>query len=268
MLPAVVGLDRALGPEIREVGLCEEVDHAPGVHRRLADQLAADRLPDVAAGAVASHDVLGADAPLFALARSRGVAHVDPHGVVAAAGHLEAQELDAVVRHRPRGGLGRELGEVVLHPSLVEQEVRELAGAGRVVGHEGRAHDVLRVAGVRLPEGHRVDPVGLLDQPVGEPEGLEGLDASGLEAVCLSHLEPVGASLDQARGDVGELGELREGGHARGTSPHDQRVHLVGQLLRTVQADAGRRLDPRVTGDVAVVVKLHTVAPEFYNRTR
>ena len=112
------------------------------------------------------------------------------------------------------------------------------------------------LAGVGLPEGHRVDPVGLLDQPVREAEGLEGLDASGLETVCLPHLESVGASLDQPRGDVGELGELRKGGHTCGTSTHDQRVHLVGQLLRAVQADAGRRLDPWVTGDVAAVVKL------------
>ena len=66
-----------------------------------------------------------------------------------------------------------------------------------------------------------------------------------------------GAALHDARGDARELGELRGGEHAGGAGADDQHVDLVGKLCRAVDADAGGRLDPRVTGYVAVVVELH-----------
>ena len=57
----VRGVDRALEPDVREVGDRQDVHHAPGLVRRVADQLAADRRPDAAARAVAADDVLGPD---------------------------------------------------------------------------------------------------------------------------------------------------------------------------------------------------------------
>ena len=70
------------------------------------------------------------------------------------------------------------------------------------------------------------------------------------------------AALDDAGGDVGELGELRGGEHAGGPGAHDEHVDLVGKLGGPVDADAGGRLDARVTGYVAVVVELHGI-PHF-----
>jgi hypothetical protein len=55
-------------------------------------------------------------------------------------------------------------------------------------------------------------------------------------------------------------GVLRELGgcqHARRAGAHDEHVNLVGQLFGAVDADAGGRLDARVTGNVTVVVELH-----------
>src|SRR6478735_2933112 len=42
-----------------------------------------------------------------------------------------------------------------------------------------------------------------------------------------------------------------------GAGAHDQHINLVGKLRGPVDAGAGGRLDPRVTGYVAVVVEMH-----------
>ncbi len=126
-----------------------------------------------------------------------------------------------------------------------------------VVHGAGGADDFGRVRGVRLPEGHLGDAVGLGDDPLGEAEGLEGLDAAGLDAVGLADGEPPAAALHDPGGDARELGQLRGGEHARGPGAHDEHVHLVGKLCGPVDADAGGRLDSRVTGYVTVVVELH-----------
>ena len=70
-------------------------------------------------------------------------------------------------------------------------------------------------AGSGLPERHLGDAVGLGDDPLGEAEGLEGLDAAGLDAVGLADREPAAAALDDAGGDARELGQLGGGDHAR-----------------------------------------------------
>jgi hypothetical protein len=61
MLPALRGVDRALEPDVREVGHRQRVDDAPRLVHRVAFQLAADRGADAAARAVAADDVLGPD---------------------------------------------------------------------------------------------------------------------------------------------------------------------------------------------------------------
>ena len=124
---------------------------------------------------------------------------------------LRPLELVAVVRRHARGGVGHELGEVVQHAGLVDDQVRELADARRVIHGAGGADDAGVVGRVRLPERHLGDPVRLGDDALGEAEGLEGLDAAGLDAVGLADGEPAGAALNDARGDVRELGKLRRG---------------------------------------------------------
>ena len=55
----------------------------------------------------------------------------------------------------------------------------------------------------------------------------------------------------------GNCDELRGGDHAGGTGADDEDVDVVGELVGTVEADAGRRLDAGIAGHVAVVVELH-----------
>ena len=66
-----------------------------------------------------------------------------------------------------------------------------------------------------------------------------------------------GAALHDPGRDARELGQLRGGEHAGGPGADDEHVDLVGKLRGPVDADAGGRLDSRVTGYVTVVVELH-----------
>ena len=70
---AGAGLDGALGADVREIGDGEDVHDAPGVVGLVAGQVAADRLADLAAGAVCTHHVLGADDALLAFVGAGGV---------------------------------------------------------------------------------------------------------------------------------------------------------------------------------------------------
>ena len=101
-------------------------------------------------------------------------------------------------------------GEVVQHAGLVDDEVRELADPARVVDGAGACGRCSRgSAGSGFQKCHLGDAVRLGDDPLGEAEGLEGLDAAGLDAVGLADGEPPGAALHDAGGDVRELGQLR-----------------------------------------------------------
>ena len=178
-------------------------------------------------------------------------------GVCALAGDLQALELVAVVGFHPGGRVGHELGEVVQHARLVDDQVREFADAHFVVNGTGAADDVRVVGRIRFPEGHLRDAVGLGDDPLGEAEGLERLHAARLDAVRLANSEPAGAALDDAGGDIGEHGQLGGGEHSGRTGTHDEHVHFLGELVGAVEAHAGGGLDSRVSGYVSVVVELH-----------
>ena len=155
------------------------------------------------------------------------------------------------------GDVGHRLGEVVLDARLVDDEVRELADAVRIVGGHAGADDARGVLGVRPPEGHLGDPVGLLDDAVREAERLERLDAACLHAVGLTELQTSLGALDQACRDARELGELRRRDVAGRAAADDQDVDLVRELGRPLAADARRGLHAGITRDVSMVVELH-----------
>ena len=252
-----MGLDGALGADVREVGGGEDVHDAPGVVGLVARHGAADRVAHLAAGAVRAHHVLGPDDALPALVRTGGVRQRHGDRVLALVGDLQAAELQPVVRAHAARGHGHELGEVVEHAGLVDDEMRELADPARVIQGAGAADDVRGVRGVRLPERHLRDAVRLGDDPLGETEGLESLDAAGLDAVGLADREPARPAFHDPGGDARELGQLGCGEHAGGAGAHDQHIYLVGKVCGPVDAGAGGRLDSRVTGYVAVVVEMH-----------
>ena len=178
----------------------------------------------------------------------------------------ETGELDPVVGHDPSGAVRRGLGEVVQHSRLVDDQVRELADVVGVVGRAGGADDLVALVGVRPPEVHPADVVGLGDDPLGEPERLERLDTARLDAIGLAEREAAVALLDDARGDAGVLRHLGREEHSRRPRSDDEHVDLVGKVGGARGADTGGVLHARVSGDVAVVVELHRrrFLPDFF----
>ncbi len=253
---ACAGLDGAFCADVGEVRDGEYVHDPPRVMGLVAGHRAADRFPHLAPCAVRADHVLGPDNPLLALVGAGGMDERHGDRVLPFA-HLEAAELIAVVGRHARWRVGHVLDEVVQHSGLVDDEVRELADACGVVQRAGCAGDAGMVGGVRLPERHFGDVVRLSDDPLREAEGLERLDAPGLDAVCLTDDEPPRAALHDTRGNARESGQLGGCEHARGAGAHNEHVNVVGKFGGPVQADAGGWLDPRVTGYVTVVMELH-----------
>ena len=251
-----LGLDRALRPDVGEVGVRERIHDAPRVGRHAADVLRADRLADAAARAIRPDHVLGPHHPLLAEAVARRAHEGHPHRVLALA-DLEAPELPPEVGLHACRGVRHELGEVVEHPRLVDQQVRELADALLVIHRDGGADDARRVVRIGLPERHLGDAVRLGDDALREAERLEGLDAARLDAVGLTDLETPGASVHDARVHRRVHRQLRRGDDAGGPGADDQHIDLVRKLVRAIDSRPCCGKNARLAGDVPVVVELH-----------
>ena len=181
----------------------------------------------------------------------------DCDGVLVLLRHFETLELVSPVRLGASGGVLGDLGEVIEHACLIDDQVRELADAGLVVRWTGGPNDPRRVLRVRLPEGHLADAVRLGDDPLREPEGLERFHTAGLNAVGLADLKPTRTPLDEGSHDVRKLCQLGGCEHSCRSCADDQDIHLVGQIGRAVDSHSCGRGDSWVAGDVPVVVKLH-----------
>lgn len=112
------------------------------------------------------------------------------------------------------------------------------------------------VGGVRAPEAGLIDPVGLTHQALGQPEAVEHLHGAAGDAVCVSQLEGRLAALDDQRGDLGELGQLRGKDRPGGAGAGDEYVNLFGECSRG-PASGGRGADVGVARAVAILVELH-----------
>ena len=77
---AVVRLDRALGAEVGEVGVGQDVHDAPRVHRLLPDELAADASRTPLRAPSPPSDILGAHGALLAVAGAAVPAHLTTTG--------------------------------------------------------------------------------------------------------------------------------------------------------------------------------------------
>ena len=107
------------------------------------------------------------------------------------------------------------------------------------------------------PERDLVDPVGLADQLIGEPERLEHLDRAAGDAVGLADLQRTVLAVDDHGPDVGERRELR-GEHEPGRpGPDDQDVDLAGEARSPLRHRRMRGLDARVSGSISVQMELH-----------
>src|SRR5690606_27662335 len=113
-------------------------------------------------------------------------------------------ELHAIIRHDASWTVSCRLGEVVEHARLVHDEVRELTDLEPVILGAGGANDVAGLLRIWTPEVHIRNVVRLSGDPLGEAEGLEGLDAARLNTVGLPERKTAVSPLDNAGGDIGE----------------------------------------------------------------
>jgi hypothetical protein len=76
-------------------------------------------------------------------------------------GNLEAGEASRIMRRELGRRAAHDIEIEVVHPRLIEHDVREFRQAVLDVLHAAAAHDVRRLFIVGLPEGGLVDPAGL-----------------------------------------------------------------------------------------------------------
>ena len=119
------------------------------------------------------------------------------------------------------------LEQEVQQAGLVDDEVRELRQAVPHVLDPSEPLDPRRVGWVRPPEPGLIDPVRLGHHPLGEPEGLEGLDSAAVHAVGPAHFQRPGGTLYDPGDDPGELRQLGCEQQAGRAGPDDEDVHLL-----------------------------------------
>ena len=256
-------LDQRLQPDVGEVGDHQHVHHAPGLIGGIADQRPPQRLADDAACAVATDDVASADR--LDLALVAGIAPLQPHRHRVARRRIavdgEVDETARIVRLPPVRRVAHQVEIGVVHPRLIEDDVRIGGQPVLDVLHPAVAADVGGLRLVRLPEGGLVDPIGLAGDALADAEALEHLHRPAGDAVGLTEPDRSGLLLDDRRGDLGEGGQLRRERQARRAAADDEDVerlgHPVGAAHRAVLRV--RRGDVRIASLKSVEMKLHGV---------
>ena len=124
-------LDRGLQADVGEVGDRQDVEHAPGVVGDVAPQLETDRLSDDAARSVAADDVAGVDGEALI-----ATGEPDPDRVAAARPDVETLAADPIVGREPVHGAAHDSEQMLEHPRLVDDDMREFRQL--VVGVLGR----------------------------------------------------------------------------------------------------------------------------------
>jgi hypothetical protein len=96
------------------------------------------------------------------------------------------------MRLQPRRRFAHNVEIKIVHPRLVQHDMRKLRQPVFGVLHPSAAQDILRLRGVGLPERRLVDPAGFLQHPLAEAEGLEHLHRAAGDAVGLAAQQRAG----------------------------------------------------------------------------
>ncbi len=261
-VPFVRRLDRRLQPDVREVGVGEHVDDAPGVVGEVAARHGADCVPHAAARAIASDNIFRADLLLLPGLR---VLQGDNHGVGARGLDRQGNELPAVIGDKPRRRSVHVVFEVAQQARLIDDQVRKFGQVVSGILHPPGSDDFRSIFGRRTPEDRLVHPVGFADQFPAQAEGVEHLDRAAGDPVRLTDLQRTLATIDDACPDAGEDRELRGQQHPGRAGADDENVRGVGQGRRARLGAGGGRLDVGIPRSVAVEVELHSVVlPNYF----
>ena len=197
--------DQTLLAHIGEVGVGQDVHHAPGLVGGVAVQLAANGVAHCRVRAIASHHIVGPHRAGRPPVHADRVLQRHRHRVIVGAGvDRQPHHLPAVVGLEPRGGVFHDLEEQLMQARLVDQDVRHLRAVIRHVLHTPDALDVVGVLRVGHPEGGLVDPVGFTLDLVGKAERLEHFHRARVDAVGLALDDVRRHALGDHRRDLGE----------------------------------------------------------------
>src|SRR5699024_12502525 len=107
-----------LGAPVWEIGLHDNVDHAPCVIGLIPGHLAADGLAYLRVRTVAAHNILGTNDALVAFS----VFYRDSNWALPFFAYFEANESPAVIRGDSRGALLGKAGKVIQNACLVHNQ--------------------------------------------------------------------------------------------------------------------------------------------------
>ena len=247
---------------VGEIGRGEQVDHAPGLVRRVALQLAADGAAHIGARAVAADHVVGAHRVRLALAAGRGALQRHRDRVLRCPRvHRQVGHFPAVVGHEATGRLAHDVEEHVVHPRLVDQDMGHLGNALGHVLHPRHAVQPDVGIGSRRPEGGLVDPDRLARHLLAKAEGLKHLHRAHIDAICLALLHAAQLGFHQHGADLRHPRQLRRQAQAGRPRARDQDVHRLRQRIARLAVAWRCRAQVRVVGNEAVLVVLHGVSP-------
>ena len=249
----VLRLDRGFQPDIGKVSDREHVHHAPGVVGEVALRLRADRLPHLAARAVAADDIFRTHG--FRGVR-RDVAQGRGDGIVAPGIDRQGLELPTKVGDEPRGRPGHVFLQVLKETSLVDDHVREFGEPILDVLDAAGADDSGRIVRRWTPEHGLVDPVGFPGQALAQTKSLEHLHGAARHAVGLATLQRPLASLDDACPYAREARQLRRQQHPGWPGADDENIRGVRRPCWTILRAGRRRQDVRIAGSVTIKVEL------------
>ena len=172
-------------------------------------------------------------------------------------GDREVQQSAGIVRLQPRRSVAHHVQKEIMHPRLVQDDVRELGQAVFDVLHPAATDDICAFSDVRLPERRLVNPIGFFHHPLAETERLEHLHRAAGNAVGLAKQQRTGFLLDDPGLDVGKRRKLCGQRKPRRSAADDQDIDFVGESVRRLSPPLGGLRQFRIAGLEPVEMELH-----------
>ena len=193
-------LDNGLHAKIGEIGHGKHIHHTPCLMRRIPMQFATNGSAHVAACPITADDIIGAHG--LDLSRALWVRALKAHrnGIVARClVNLEVQNPQPIVRFKPCWRILHDVEKEIMHPRLVDEDVRHFGNPVLHVLHAPDPFDLARLVRVRCPESRFIDPVGFTLHRLGKTKCLKHLHGAHVDPVRLPFFHAAHLGFDDHR---------------------------------------------------------------------
>src|SRR5262249_9546459 len=124
--------------------------------------------------------------------------------------------------------MAHDLKVEIMHPGLVQDNVREFGETIFDVLNPAVADDSFPFQIARLPERCLVDPIGLLLHTLAEAKSFEHFHRPASNAVCLPEKEGARLLIDNPGLNLRKSRQLCRERQTGWTAPHDENINLFG----------------------------------------